>query len=172
MYGGAMFANVYRPMGVLLTLIGLLVATGVAAQGGPVTIEADKVRMDQQSGVGFYEGNVRIRGERFQMRADRLEVRAPVGGKRELIITGSPARFETHATDERGATRGEAERIYYDADAEVARLTGNARFWQQQNEFQSERIEYRVASDEVIAGSPSGDAGRVRMIVQPQENQP
>ncbi|MGB8435776.1 MAG: lipopolysaccharide transport periplasmic protein LptA, partial [Burkholderiales bacterium] len=96
----------------------LVVATPAMAQkpnsNEPVSIEADRMKADDQKQIAEFEGRVVLTQGSFQLRADKLTVRKDGSGFQHGTAVGQPATFrqKRDGTDE--WITGEAARIEYD----------------------------------------------------------
>lgn len=87
-------------------------------------------------------------------------------------LEGSPVAFEQQRQQATEPTRGHADRIEYDFDAQVLRLSGSAWLSEGQNEITGDSITYEIGNQRVIAGADE-HGERVRItIVPPPETPP
>ncbi len=173
-----------------LCLIGLWPLTSAAMTGDkeqPITIEADRVDIDDKKGVSIYQGKVRVTQGSMVMTADTVTTHA-VGDKQarqreldKIIAVGAPAHFrqlldtKDAKTGKNEEMRGQALRIDYFAREERLVLQGGSHIWKEGDEFSGNVIEYDVAQETVKAamGNVGGQAGegppeRVHAVIQPR----
>lgn len=126
----------FRFRHLLLSTLWLLLvgAGGVSATESspqPLVFSADQMRIDERQKIRVLTGQVELSRGGLQIRADRVELRGQPG---EEVLTataadGSKVRFRQaqEATSTAGdVVEGLAERIEFDARAEVLRLTGQS----------------------------------------------
>lgn len=173
-----------------LCLIGLWPLASAAMTGDkeqPITIEADRVDIDDKKGVSTYQGKVRVTQGSMVMTADTVTTQA-VGDKQarqreldKIIAVGAPAHFrqlldtKDAKTGKNEEMRGHAQRIDYFAREERLVLQGGSHVWKEGDEFSGNVIEYDVAQETVKAamGNVGGQAGegpqeRVHAVIQPR----
>jgi len=158
------------------------VASSAAAQkpnsNEPVSIEADRMKADDQKQTAEFEGRVVLTQGTFQLRADKIIVRKDGSGFQHGIATGQPATFrqKREGTDEWIA--GEANRIEYDGRLEQVELFDGARVSRDNDEVRGNYISYdtraqvfRVQGGKEFAPAQGRD-GRVRAVIQPRGKSP
>jgi len=140
----------------------------------PVSIEADRMKADDQKQIAEFEGRVVLTQGTFQLRADKLTVHKDDEGFQHGTAIGQPATFrqKREGTDE--WISGEAKRIEYDGRLEKVELFDNARVARDNDEVRGNYISYdtraqvfRVQGGKEYAGAPGRD-GRVRAVIQPR----
>ena len=140
----------------------------------PVSIEADRMRADDQKQTAEFEGRVVLTQGTFQLRADKLIVRKDGSGFQHGIAIGQPATFrqKREGTDEWIA--GEAKRIEYDGRSEQVELFDGARVARDNDEVRGNYISYdtraqvfRVQGGKEYAPG-QGREDRVRAVIQPR----
>ena len=172
--------------GLGLCLCLCLPGTGVAMTGDkeqPITIEADRVDIDDKKGVSVYQGKVRVTQGSMVMTADTVTTYA-VGDKQarqreleKMMAVGAPARFrqlldtKDPRTSRNEEMRAQAQRIDYYAKEERLVLQGGGHIWKEGDEFSGNIIEYDVVQETVKAAM--GQAGtaaqeRVHAVIQPR----
>lgn len=154
----------------------------------PITIEADRVDIDDKKGVSVYQGKVRMTQGSMVMTADTVTTYT-VGDKQakqreldKIIAMGAPAHFrqlldtKDPKTSKNEEMRGQARRIDYFAREERLILQGGGHIWKEGDEFSGNVIEYDVAHETVKAASgnvgsqAAGEAPqeRVHAVIQPR----
>jgi lipopolysaccharide export system protein LptA len=163
-------------------LAGLAGAMGVATpamaqkpnSNEPVSIEADRMKADDQKQIAEFEGRVVLTQGSFQLRADKLTVRKDASGFQHGTAIGQPATFrqKREGTDE--WITGEAARIEYDGRLEQVELFDSARVARDNDEVRGNYISYdtraqvfRVQGGKELTVAP-GREDRVRAVIQPR----
>jgi lipopolysaccharide export system protein LptA len=161
----------------LACCVGVLAAPFPAAaqkvnSSEPVSIEADRMKADDQKQVAEFEGRVVLTQGTFQLRADKITVRKDGDGFQHGIAVGQPASFrqKREGTDE--WISGEAERIEYDGRLERVELFDRAKVSRDNDEVRGNYISYdtRTQVFRVQGGKDygAGDGDRVRAVIQPR----
>lgn len=159
--------------------VGALGATSpIAAQNPnanePITIEADRMKADDQKQTAEFEGRVVLTQGTFQLHADKLTVSKDKDGFQHGTAIGNPATFrqKREGTDE--WITGEARRIEYDGRLQQVELFDHARVSRDNDEVRGNYISYdtrtqvfRVQGAKEYASSPGSD-NRVRAVIQPR----
>ena len=126
-------------------------------QPQPITIEADKAKVDEKQGLSIYTGHVVLRQGGIQIHGDKL------------VATGKPVVYsqkgETNATD----ITGEAERMEYYASQNQLILLESAKLSQGPNQFSGNRITYDTQRQVVSATVSETGKERVQVTIQPKK---
>jgi len=145
---------------------------------GEIRIEAKEANvkggLDFENGEWTISGNVRIRAEGGNLRADK----AVVWFRNNLIsratVTGSPAQFEQLRKDG-GTSRGRAPIIDYETANGTVSFRDDAWLSDGCNEITGSQLVYNIKAQSVqghAAGTATpGANGRVRIVIQPGSQQ-
>jgi lipopolysaccharide export system protein LptA len=151
---------------------GIALIAGAAEQNtAPITVEADRLELDQQKGTSVYEGNVSMRQQSLLLKAERLELHSKEGRLLKAVADGSPVHLERREPQTDVLTRAEASHMEYSFDTGLLEMTGNAHLWRGGDEFSGKQLTYDTSNQVVRAfgdQEQSGD-GRVRVILQPEK---
>ncbi len=163
----SMPAGLKNSLAVLSLLVPGLACGLTSDRDKPIQISADSATLDENSGVGIYEGNVHLQQGTLQMYGSRMTVKL-IDNRIELItIKGSPARFSQRPDDADTDQQAEAGHIEYHARDQRLLLQDNASIRQlDREEFSSDRIEFSLKDNTVRAGG-TDSSGRVHIILQP-----
>jgi lipopolysaccharide export system protein LptA len=168
---------------------------------GPIELEADSTEIDHKNNHSVFH-KVRIRQGDMAIRAELAEgsgfaeaewvftggvqiertgtkidaAQATINFFNHRIhranLEGAPVTFEQTRPGAPAPTRGHANRIEYDFDAQVLRLSGEAWLSEGQNEITGDSITYEIGDQRVLAGAEqNGDRVRIT-IIPPPENPP
>lgn len=138
----------------------------------PMYIEADKVHIDEKSGVSTYRGNVSLTQGSMHLTADKAAVHNKKDQTLEkVMIVGNPVRFRQRPDDAAEDVRAESRRMEYFADKDRLNLIEEAKVWQGGNVFTGNRIVYDTLHH-VVTGTkaPGEKSDRVRITIQPKKN--
>jgi lipopolysaccharide export system protein LptA len=172
-----------RPCHCLLAAV-LALAAGPASsekadRSKPVTLEADRVTVDDKNKVSVFEGRVTLTQGTLQIKADRIVVSQDVDGFQKGVASGGPgglARIR-QKRDSADYMEGEAERIEHDGNTERTQFFGRAFVRSGQDEARGQYIAYDGASasytvtsgpDGTVAKAVPGRDTRVRVVIQPK----
>jgi len=142
---------------------------------GPVTVTADRGEW-VQGGPMRYTGNVALRSESLSLDGDALELKQLADGRFEARISGKPAHLRqagaaaTATSKAVAAVNAEANELFYDSQAGIVQLKGNAQLLRGGDEISSDTIRYDVNARRVQA--EGGGNGQVRIIIQPPKAKP
>ena len=134
----------------------------------PIYIDADHVEMDEANGVSTYTGAVVVVQGSMQINADKLIIYTEKRKPTRYVATGKPARYKQQPKPDEGDVVGTSNEMEYTASDKKLYLRGNARVTRQGDVFQGDKLTYDTAKD-LISGS-GGEGGRIRMIIQPQQD--
>ncbi len=155
------------PLSLLLLLPLSLPAEQTTGKPAPITIEADRLELDQKRGSSHYQGNVLLQQGALQIKADSITLHTVNKKLQRAVAKGQPATLLQQGDTPETAMRAEAQLMEYLPQNGQVELTGQARLWRNGNEFSGEQISYNLKQQLVKAsGSEQGD-GRVRVLLQP-----
>lgn len=143
-------------------------AIGAAADRNEVAeIRADRVNIDQRKQVSRYFGNVEFSQGSVWITGDEVVLATRDGELRLIDIRGTPATYR-ELDDAGQELRARAGQIFYDTDASLIRLQGDAHLCRGGEYFRSAHIEYNTATGAVNAGKPGAtESERVRITLRP-----
>lgn len=154
------------PISLLLLPLSLIAH---AATPGPITIEAERMELDQAKGTSTYRGNVVLTRDALRLYGDTLTLYTVKKKLQRVVTTGTPARLDQAATAGGGAVHAEADWLEYLPPQQQVLLKGHALLLREGNEMSGEQISYDLEQQLVKASGDDGGSGRVKVILQPQE---
>lgn len=162
-------------IGLTLSLLG---AAAVSAAPGDrkeaIHLEADRVEIDDKRGISTYSGQVKYSQGSMVLQAENVIIytqEAPRGKSRRverMIATGKPATFRQATGNAQEEIRAAAQKIEYEVSGERLFFSGAAHLWKGGNEFTGNTIEYFAGTQTVRAAGTSAGQDRVRVILQPR----
>ncbi len=170
-------------MNARLALLALsLLATSAAAlaeradRNKPMHLEANRISIDDAKKIQILEGDVVITKGTLVLKADRIVVTEDQYGFQKGVAyagKGGLARFRQKREGRDDYTEGEAERIEYDSNSEIAELFHRAWVKSGEDEIRGDYIWYDAVSEKYLATAgdkqnPSAPSPRVRAIIQPK----
>jgi lipopolysaccharide export system protein LptA len=143
----------------------------------PVSIEADKLSIDDIKKESVFEGNVVFSQGTLILKADRVIVRQDPQGFNYGFAFGKPAYFRQKREGFDEYVEGNAERLEYDGKQDKVQLFANAQIRKGLDEVRGDYISYDAVTEfyQVIgagkpAATPTNPTGRVQVIIQPRKS--
>lgn len=161
----------------------LLLSTAALAERAdrdkPMLIEANRVTIDDARKIQILEGDVQISKGTLVIKADRLLITEDTYGfQRGTAFAGKGglATFRQKREGKNEYVEGEAERIEYDSNREVAELFHRAKVRSGEDEVRGDYIWYDAISEKylVTAGETrdsKAPPARVRAVIQPRNKE-
>jgi len=134
----------------------------------PVHINADKVSIDEKTGISNYSGNVIIEQGSMKLTGDKVTVFQPDGKLDKIVVLGNPAQFKQLSDKNNQEIRATAKILQYHTINEKLILKGNASLKQGQNSFSGHVIEYDTRNSTVTANTDSDKKQRVNAVITPK----
>jgi lipopolysaccharide export system protein LptA len=162
-----------RPSEFLLAAALILAALPAMARESdreqPMSIEADDIdAVMEDTSESKLSGNVSITQGTLRIGAGTATISRTDGEIRRVVLEGQPASMQQD--NDAGVTmKATARKIDYDVTGESVVLTGNVAVDQGADTLRGERITYDLKNGRLNAsGAGTGDAGRIRMTIQPR----
>jgi len=133
----------------------------------PMMIEADRVELNDASGVSVYTGNVKVTQGTLKLTGDRMTVYNKGNDIDKVLMDGSPATYEQRPDGKEQDVHAKSKRMEYYTSPERIILLEQAEVDQAGDILRSERIVYDVVKDQVNAGTDQPDE-RVVITIQPK----
>jgi len=156
----------------LLLLPGLLWAAEPPVQQA-ITVEADRLEMDNAKGVSHYRGSVVMSQGNLQLRADSVTLHSKGNALQKAIADGSPVYLEKTDPQTGETIKANAGHMEYKLQEGLLEMNGDAHLWRGKDEFAGEHIVYELNKRIVRATGqkPGEDGGRVKVILQPAKKE-
>jgi lipopolysaccharide export system protein LptA len=152
----------------------------LADRNKPISLEADRVTIDDIRRVQVLEGNVVLTQGSLMIHSDKIVITEDAQGFQRGVATASPgglARFRQKREGREEWVEGEAERIEYDTQREVAELFHRAWIKNGNDQLRGEYIWYDGISERYLASSGEKSAqdplhpSRVRATLSPRNKE-
>jgi lipopolysaccharide export system protein LptA len=139
----------------------------------PMSIEADRVELNDGKGISVYRGNVKVTQGTLVLTGQTMTVFTKNDQVEKVIMEGKPATYRQRPDNKNQDVRAKALRMEYYTNPEHIILLKDAEVEQEGDRLRSERIEYDVLKDKVNAGTDQPNE-RVHITIQPrpEKNQP
>lgn len=142
----------------------------------PMQLEANRITIDDAKKIQILEGDVLVTKGTMSLKADRIVITEDQYGFQKGTAFGGKdglARFRQKREGVEEYVDGEAERIEYNSNSEVAELFHRAWVKSGEDQVRGDYIRYDAVSEKylVTAGEnrdPKGPPSRVRAIIQPK----
>ena len=166
-----------RLQALLAVIMGLTVAIPAAAfdldSDVPISVSADKARLDDNKGIATYTGSVELTQGDTHLSAERVVLFRDQTGLSRIEASGSPARYQQPNSDGTGNTDARALNITWSGSDNQLTFEREAVIEQNGNLFRGDIIHYdtsrRVVTAQSGADTGAGN-GRVEMIIQPRSS--
>jgi len=166
-----------RLRALLAVIMGLTVAIPAAAfdldSDVPISVSADKARLDDNKGIATYTGSVELTQGDTRLKADRVVLFRNQAGLSRIEASGSPARYQQPNSDGTGTTDARALNITWSGSDNQLTFEREAVIEQNGNLFRGDVIHYDT-NRRVVTAQSGGDTdaggGRVEMIIQPRSS--
>jgi len=133
----------------------------------PMMIEADRVELDDATGVSIYTGNVKVTQGTLVLTGDRMTVHNQGDDVEKVLMDGTPATYKQRPDGKEHDVHAKSKRMEYYTDPERIILLEQAEVDQAGDVLRSERIVYDVVKDQVNAGTDQPNE-RVIITIQPR----
>jgi len=142
----------------------------------PMLLEANRISIDDTKKQQILEGDVVITKGTLVLKAERIIITEDQYGFQKgtaFAAPGSKATFRQKREGREDYVEGEAERIEYNSDTEIAELFHRARVRSGEDEVRGDYIWYDAVSEKFLASAaeardPKSITPRVRAVIQPR----
>ena len=139
----------------------------------PISLEADKVSVDDAKQISNFEGRVVLTQGTLIIRGDHMEVRQDTQGFKTGTTWGNLAYFRQKREGYDEYIEGWAERIEYDSRADKMQMFNRASMKKGSDEVRGNYISYDANTEffQVTGGGKQAsrdNSGRVRAVLQPK----
>jgi len=132
----------------------------------PMSIEADRVELDDATGISTYHGSVKVVQGTMVLTGDLMTIHSKSNEIQSVIVDGAPATYRQRPDNKDEDVRARSLRMEYYTDPERIIMLKEAEVTQEGNVLRSERVEYDVVKDKVNAGTNAPNE-RVHITIQP-----
>ncbi|MDR1849664.1 MAG: lipopolysaccharide transport periplasmic protein LptA, partial [Zoogloeaceae bacterium] len=127
----------------------------------PITLDADRITLDDLKRVQVFEGNVILTQGTMMIRSNKIVVTEDAQGFLRGVAFAGPGglvRFRQKREGRNEWVEGEAERIEYDTHHEIIELFQRAWIQSGRDQLRSEYIRYDGISERYLASSGPNSA--------------
>lgn len=133
----------------------------------PIKLSADRVDMNQKTGLSKYVGNVVLVQGSLRIEADEVTVRFSGSEIDTVSGKGKPVTFRQRVDNQEEEVFGSALRLQYRAADNRLELYDQVTFRQGEDVFRTPVLRYDLASSKLTALGKSED--RVHSVIQPRK---
>ncbi len=134
----------------------------------PIHITADRLEVQEQTGISTYTGNVNIQQGSLELTGDTITIIHPNGQLQTLKAYGAPATFKRFSQVEQSWINGQANLIQYNTEHKTILLSGNAKVMQPgKHTITGSNIFYDVSKQTLMAKGSKDGQNRVSVTFEP-----
>lgn len=156
---------------VLIVAITFISASAVqaddASRQAPVSLRADRIEIDQKTGISRYQGKVAVNQGTLRLTADKATVERQGELLRKVTAEGKPATFRDRPEGQTEFIEGEALRMEYEALERKLHLTGKVSVKRGDDLLKAGELHYHLNTESVTARSLDGQ--RVFATLKPEK---
>ena len=118
-------------------------------QQKPAVIESDSAVIEEDTGLTVYKGSVRLQQGSILIEANTLVVKSTDGNVERISARGAPVHFQFQRVVDGPLSHGYAQTMDYDLQSEKIVLRKNARFEQECNRYEADKIDYSLRNNKI-----------------------
>ena len=139
----------------------------------PIHITADRLEVQEQSGISTYTGNVNIQQGSLELTGDTVTIIHPNGQLKTVKAYGAPSKFKRFNQVEQSWVTGQANLIQYNTEHKTILLSGNAQVMQpEKHTITGSNIFYDVSKQTLMAKGSKDGQNRVSVTFDPNTDKP
>lgn len=151
----------------LLALVAGAAPTAWSAESSaPSSLRADRIELNQKTGISRYRGHVVVSQGAMRLTADSATVHKRVELLERVSAEGRPATFRDQPVGQPFPVEGAARRIEYQALERKLHLTGGVVLQRAGDTLEAGELHYHLNSESLIARTLDGQ--RVRAALTPR----
>ncbi len=125
-----------------------LLCSAANAENDRLTIEADTIRYDSETGSSIFEGDVLITRSGLEIKADTVEHTKNDQDSGFITANGQPVQFTYQPPEGGSMTRGSADRAVFYLDDEEIRMIGGAVISYEQTTLRAHGLSFNLQTGE------------------------
>lgn len=137
----------------------------------PINIRADRIRVNQRSGLTTYYGHVALIQGSLHIDADRITASYHGSAVERIDAYGDPVHFRELPAPKAPEVTGTALHVIYTASKHLLELKHKVTLRQDQNSLTGPDMRYDLLTEQLSAQGNAAE-GRVRTILQPKTRSP
>lgn len=133
----------------------------------PVTLTSQHQALDGKKKTSIFSENVVIRQGSLELLADRVELDATAGKRKEIITaSGNPASYKQRLEDG-SMVEAKAKEIIYMVESRTISLKGKASIVQNDVIVDGDSILFDMAKEQILASTDENSSGPVTTVISP-----
>jgi lipopolysaccharide export system protein LptA len=140
----------------LLIALAPLTQADDASRTAPVSLRADRIEIDQKSGLSRYQGKVALNQGTLRLTADKATVERQGELLKRVTAEGKPATFRDRPEGQTEFIEGEALRMEYEALERKLHLVGQVSVKRGKDLLKAGELHYHLNTESVTARSLDG----------------
>ncbi len=145
-----------------------LAESNIPDEEQPINITADRLEVQEQTGISTYSGNVNIQQGSLELTGDTVTIIHPNGQLNMVKAYGAPAKFKRFSQVEQSWINGQANLIQYSTEYKTILLSGNAKVMQPgKHTITGSNIFYDVSKQTLMAKGSKDGQDRVSVTFDP-----
>lgn len=140
----------------------------------PINLEADSADINDATKTSIFTGSVVMTQGTIRITGNYLKIiqKATKTGGDSYWVKGTPAHFQQEIEGKPGElVRGHANQIEYFSDSEFLHLIDDAYITQEGDTVRSDKITYDKLRSLIKGGAAAKGKERVRMVIQPKQDE-
>lgn len=137
----------------------------------PVNIRADRIRVNQRTGLTTYYGHVTLVQGSLHIDADRITASYHGNAVERIDAYGHPVHFRERPAPKTPEVTGTALHVTYTASKHLLELRHKVVLHQDQNLLTGPEMRYDLLTEQLFAHGNAAE-GRVRTVLQPKTRAP
>lgn len=133
----------------------------------PVFLDSKSQALDGKRKTSIFTDNVVITQGSLELLADRVELDATGGKRKEIMMaSGQPASYKQRK-DDGSMVEAKANEIIYSVASRTISLKGNASITQNEIKVTGDSIVFDMAKEQILASTDDGSQDSVRTVISP-----
>ena len=133
----------------------------------PVFLDSKSQALDGKKKTSIFTDNVVITQGSLELLADRVELDATAGKRKEIIMaSGNPASYQQRK-DDGSLVIARANEIIYSVESRTISLKGSAYISQNEINVTGDSIVFDMAKEQILASTDDGSQDSVRTVLSP-----
>jgi lipopolysaccharide transport protein LptA len=131
-----------------------------------IVVTADQAWESDDGEILNFEGNFELTAPDYFIRSDTAQIHGAVEAPSRIVATGSPVTFWVRVVGSDERTHGQGQRVEYDRDNNLLRVTGEAVLRDDKTVMRSSLLEYDTATERLVSTGTDG----VEIVTQPNRD--
>ncbi len=121
-----------------------------------IVVTADQAWESEDGEVLNFKGNFELKAPDYYLRSDTAEIHGDVDSPTRIVAAGTPVTFWIRAGDSDELTHGQGERVEYEREHNLLKLSGQAILQDENTVMRSSLLEYDTKSKRLVSTGTDG----------------